>query len=120
MIKTLLLLSIATGAAQPPLSYDDAKQHADRDEATLATDRTRALLAAQGDSIRTGLQACASRVGHPPKTVGIVLELDVDGRVKNAWSRGSAFDECFRDSFKATFRFTPPHAGFYTSVILNF
>ena len=119
MINTALLtlLLFAAGATASELSYEQAKVHADRDEASLSSAQTQSLIESQGTAAGPSFSNCPPSTAHPdlsPFTV--VMELNASGKVVRTWLKGnSEIAVCFNQQMSRKTLFVPPRAPFYTS-----
>jgi hypothetical protein len=112
----IMVMLWSAGAAAQSLSYSQAKARADESEVGLGSSDMQRLSDAQGTLAGSAFAQCTRQTGTSPSSFTVVVELNSDGRVKNAWLEGGTrFARCFRDQMVAGFAFRPPSAPFFTS-----
>jgi hypothetical protein len=113
---TVVLLSSGT------IEFNEAKIHADRDEATLHAPFSSNLVESQGKVAGPAFAACIP--SPPPSSLPsftIVFVLDSAGKAQKTWLKGdSQFATCVRDKFAVATFFIPPKAPFYSSFDFKF
>jgi len=98
------------------LSYSQAKSRADESEGRLSPNEMQRLVEAQGKFAGGAFARCVSRTGSAPTNFTVVVEVGLDGRVKDSWLRGeSSFAHCFRERMVAEFSFRPSSLPFFTA-----
>ncbi|HTL13712.1 MAG TPA: hypothetical protein VL251_01265 [Thermomonas sp.] len=132
MLAALALLSLAAAQTAPaapssapaaaPVEYADARRLADADEGSVTGATHAAMLAGQERLLREGVVACA--LGVPQRDFSaftIVLRLDAQGRVAQAWRQGgSPLAICLQRYVRDKQVFVPPRAPFYASLEVSF
>jgi len=116
----LLLATTLPAAAQSPLGYSQAYEHAKADEASLQGDGSGRLLEAQSRLVQSAIAACATPAADLAWFV-VVAELDAGGRVVRTWREGATpLAICFEQHTARATLFVPPRAPFYTFVEMSF
>ena len=118
LIAFITALSISSST----LTFDEAKNLADLDEAALQPSQSAALIESQGAVAGPAFAACLqSSPSAALPSFTIVLSLDAAGRPRDTWLKGvTAFTQCVRERFSAATFFKPPKAPFYTSFAFTF
>jgi hypothetical protein len=114
-----LVFACVAGAAG--LTYAQAQAQSDRDEASLSSAETEALLTAQGELIGNAVTACVDMRNPPDKIqVGVIMELNAQGQVVRTWRRDDdALSACFARKSEGVLLLLPPRTPFYTGIDLS-
>jgi hypothetical protein len=108
--------------AAAALEYADAKRLADADERSVTGPTHDAMHAGQERLLQEGVVACA--LGVPQRDFSaftIVMQLDAEGRVAQAWRQGSSpLAICLQRYVRGKTVFVPPRAPFHASLEVSF
>ncbi|SEK92335.1 hypothetical protein SAMN05428989_1076 [Pseudoxanthomonas sp. GM95] len=103
-----------------PDNFAQAKAQADRDEASLPADVSKAMRMTQQDTLEQGIKVCAT---PNPDTSPFVLvaRLDARGTINRIWRSGSTpLSICMEKYLRGRVLMVPVRAPFYVSYELSF
>lgn len=118
MVKFFLLalLFAAPAGAADNLTFTQAKATADRDEASLSSAQSQALIQAQAPVVSKALSSCLGGGDAKPTPFTVVVELDSKGAVARSWrSDETRLAKCFQAVTESATLIQPPQSPFYSS-----
>ena len=122
MVKLLLSIWLvaAPAAAMDNITFAQAKEMADRDEASLSGSQSQALIEAQGAVVGKALSSCVDGSDLQPPPFTVVVELDSTGAVVRAWrSDETRLAKCFEAIAEKAALNPPPRSPFYSSYAMD-
>jgi len=119
-LAALLCGASLSASAQTPINYSQAKALADRDEASLPADVAEAMRSTQADTLKAGVEACATPQPDTSPFV-VVAQLDAQGRIEHTWRQGTTpLSICMEKFLRGRILLVPARSPFYVSYELSF
>lgn len=121
ILYALILSTASALASAAPIGYPEAKEIADRDEASLG-EAAQLLVEAQANVLGPLLAGCGASTGGKDRSpFVVVMKLDRSGRIVETWRQGtSTISVCFEKQVMGKTLVPPPRAPFYTSFEMHF